>query len=129
MAPGNTRRSTAPTTHPARSGRSTRADIRSRARKDLGKGAVTPSFPADRAAIVELGVDPDLDPGTLVARSSADYHKGTRLKEMLEAALLAERIAIESYREMIAHIGDRDTTTRRLPDHSPRLITHQEGEP
>ncbi len=64
--------------------------------------------------IVQLGADPDYNPATLVQRSHADYHEGTELAEMLRADLIAERIAIESYREMIAFIGDRDPTTRRL---------------
>lgn len=144
--------------------------LRSRAREQIMKGAVTPSYPeADRKAIVELlntalateivcvlrykrhyyathgirakfvsteflehaneeqahadqlaerivqlGEDPDLNPATLLSRSHSEYDEQTSLRAMLEADLVAERIAIESYREMIAFIGTKDPTSRRL---------------
>jgi bacterioferritin len=144
--------------------------LRARAKQDIMKGAVTPSFPeADRKAIVELlntalateivcvlrykrhyyathgirakfvaaeflehadeeqkhadqiaerivqlGEDPDLNPATLLSRAHSEYDEATSLRQMLEADLIAERIAIESYREMITFIGQRDPTTRRL---------------
>jgi len=144
--------------------------LRKRAREQIMKGAVTPSFPeADRKAIVELlntalateivcvlrykrhyfathgirakfvsqeflehaneeqahadqiaarivqlGEDPDLNPSTLLSRSHAEYDESTSLRAMLEADLIAERIAIESYREMINFVGQRDPTSRRL---------------
>jgi len=144
--------------------------LRARARQQMMKGAVTPSFPeADRKAIVELlntalateivcvlrykrhyysthgirakfvsaeflehakeeqahadqiaerivqlGEDPDLNPATLLSRSHSEYDEATSLRQMLEADLFAERIAIESYREMISFIGTRDPTTRRM---------------
>lgn len=66
------------------------------------------------ARIVQLGEDPDLNPQTLLARSHSEYDASTTLRGMLEADLIAERIAIESYREMINFIGPRDPTTRRL---------------
>ena len=144
--------------------------LRARAREQIMKGAVTPSFPetdrraivelldtalatelvcvlrykrhyfathgirakfvsqeflehaneeqahADRIAerIVQLGEDPDLNPATLLARSHSEYDDSTSLRQMLEADLVAERIAIESYREMINFIGPRDPTSRRL---------------
>ncbi len=71
---------------------------------------------ADRLAerIVQLGGEPDFDPDTLTRRSHAQYHAGTALRDMLMEDLVAERIAIESYREMIRYFGDRDPTTRRL---------------
>jgi bacterioferritin len=146
------------------------AALRARAREQIMKGAVTPSFAeADRKAIVELlntalateivcvlrykrhyfvtqgirakvvaaeflehaneeqahadriaarlmqlGENPDLNPATLLARSHAEYDEETSLHKMLEADLVAERIAIESYREMINFIGPRDPTSRRL---------------
>jgi len=146
------------------------ATLRSRARQQMMKGAVTPSYPeADRLAIVELlntalateivcvlrykrhyfathgirakfvsaeflehaneeqahadqiaarivqlGEDPDLNPATLLSRSHAEYDESTDLRSMLEADLVAERIAIESYREMINFVGQRDPTSRRL---------------
>jgi bacterioferritin len=66
------------------------------------------------ARIVQLGADPDFNPASLTARSHAEYHEGTKLGDMIKADLIAERVAIESYREMIAYMGDRDPTTRRL---------------
>ncbi|MEO8062053.1 MAG: ferritin-like domain-containing protein [Pseudomonadota bacterium] len=64
--------------------------------------------------IVQLGEDPDLNPATLLSRSHAEYDESTSLRSMLEADLYAERIAIESYREMVNFIGQRDSTTRRM---------------
>ncbi len=71
---------------------------------------------ADKIAerIVQLGGDPDLNPATLLSRSHAEYDESTGLRQMLDADLFAERIAIESYREMITFIGQRDTTSRRM---------------
>jgi bacterioferritin len=71
---------------------------------------------ADRLAerIVQLGGAPDFNPQTLVQRSHAQYHAGADLQEMLYEDLVAERIAIESYRELVRYLGDRDPTTRRL---------------
>jgi bacterioferritin len=144
--------------------------LRARAREQIMKGAVTPSYPeADRKAIVELlntalateivcvlrykrhyyathgirakfvsaeflehakeeqahadqiaerivqlGEDPDLNPATLLSRAHSEYDEATSLRAMLEADLIAERIAIESYREMITFIGTRDPTSRRM---------------
>jgi len=64
--------------------------------------------------IVQLGGEPDLNPDTLTARSHAEYKEGTDLKDMVKENLVAERIAIDSYREMINFVGDRDTTTKRM---------------
>ena len=64
--------------------------------------------------IVQLGGEPDLDPATLTARSHAEYKEGSDLRDMVRENLVAERIAIDSYREMINFIGDRDTTTKRI---------------
>ena len=71
---------------------------------------------ADRIAkrIVELGGSPDFSPDTLSARSHADYDSSADLKAMVKANLTAERIAVESYRQMIGLIGDLDSTTRRM---------------
>ena len=71
---------------------------------------------ADRLAerIVQLGGQPDFDPDTLTQRSHAQYHAGTELQEMLHEDLVAERVAIESYREMVRYLGDRDPTKRRM---------------
>ena len=64
--------------------------------------------------IVQLGGEPDLNPDTLTARSHAEYKEGQDLRDMVKEDLIAERIAIDSYREMINYIGDRDTTTKRI---------------
>lgn len=64
--------------------------------------------------IVQLGGEPDLDPATLTGRSHAEYKEGKDLRDMVKENLVAERIAIDSYREMINYIGDRDTTTKRI---------------
>jgi bacterioferritin len=71
---------------------------------------------ADRIAgrIAQLGGEPDLNPATLLARSHSDYDNHQDLRAMLEADLFAERIAIESYREMVRYLGDRDPTSRRM---------------
>lgn len=71
---------------------------------------------ADKIAerIVQLGGEPDLNPDTLTERAHAEYKEGANLKEMVRENLIAERIAIDSYREMINYIGDRDTTTKRM---------------
>lgn len=67
--------------------------------------------------IVQLGGEPDLDPDTLTARAHAEYKPGKDLRDMVRENLIAERIAIDSYREMIDYIGDRDTTTKRMLEH------------
>ena len=64
--------------------------------------------------IVQLGGEPDLDPDTLTKRSHAEYKEGKDLREMVKEDLIAERIAIDSYREMIHFVGDKDTTTKRI---------------
>ena len=71
---------------------------------------------ADRIArrIVQLGGEPDFSPTTLLARSHADYDESSDLKAMVRANLVAERIAVEAYRQMITLIGDKDPTTRRM---------------
>jgi bacterioferritin len=71
---------------------------------------------ADKLAerIVQLGGEPDFNPDNLSKNSHAQYVAGNSLKEMVYEDLVAERIAIDSYREVIQYIGDRDPTTRRL---------------
>ena len=64
--------------------------------------------------IVQLGGEPDFSPSTLLARSHADYDESTDLKAMIRANLVAERVAIEAYSQMIMLIGDKDSTTRRI---------------
>lgn len=71
---------------------------------------------ADQLAkrIVQLQGEPNFSPDGLSARSHAEYVPGTTLREMIKEDLIAERIAIESYREMIAYLGQDDPTTRRI---------------
>jgi bacterioferritin len=71
---------------------------------------------ADKIAerIIQLGGEPDFNPETLTKRSHAEYRAGTTLEDMIKEDLVAERIAIDSYREMIRYCGDRDSTTRRM---------------
>ncbi|MFZ5478303.1 MAG: ferritin-like domain-containing protein [Myxococcota bacterium] len=71
---------------------------------------------ADQIAerIVELGGAPDFSPAGLLSRSHAEYVEGNDLIEMITEDLVAERIAIDSYREMIGYLGPRDPTTRRM---------------
>jgi len=64
--------------------------------------------------IVQLGGEPDFEPGSLLQRSHADYDDSTDLKAMLHADLAAERVAVEAYHQMIALIGDKDPTTKRM---------------
>jgi len=64
--------------------------------------------------IIELRGEPNFSPEGLAERSHAEYVEGSSLKSMIKENLVAERIAIESYREMIAYVGDQDTTTHRM---------------
>lgn len=143
--------------------------LRDRARQNLGDGAVTPGYAADRttvlqllntalatelvcvlrykrhqfmaqgihaksvaaeflehaleeqghadelaARIVQLGGEPDFSPDGLSARSHAEYRTGTDLASMIEEDLVAERIAIDSYGDMLRYLDDDDPTTRRM---------------
>jgi len=67
---------------------------------------------ADR--IVQLGGEPDLNPDGLATRSHSEYVEGTTLRDMIREDLVAERVAIESYREIIAWLEGKDSTTRKL---------------
>ena len=64
--------------------------------------------------IVQLGGEPDLNPEGMAERSHAEYKPGKNLRDMVKEDLVAERIAIDSYRELIDFIGDKDTTTKRM---------------
>jgi len=66
------------------------------------------------ARITQLGGDPDLNPESLLSRSHSEYVEGDGLVDMIKEDLVAERIAIDSYAEMIRYIGDGDPTTRRM---------------
>lgn len=67
---------------------------------------------ADR--IVQLGGSPNFNPDGLTTRSHSEYVEGTTLVDMIKEDLVAERVAIDSYTEMIRYIGDNDITTRRM---------------
>jgi bacterioferritin len=71
---------------------------------------------ADRVAkrITQLGGNPDLDPKNLATRSHAEYRVCEDLEEMIREDLAAERVAIETYSEIIRWLGDDDPTTRRM---------------
>lgn len=71
---------------------------------------------ADQIAerIVQLGGEPDFAPDSLVGRSHAEYVAGKSLVDMIREDLVAERIAIDSYREFIRHLGDQDPTTSQM---------------
>ncbi len=71
---------------------------------------------ADQIAerIVQLGGEPDFSPDSLTGRSHAEYVEANSLADMIKENLVAERIAIDSYRDFIRYLGDADPTTRRL---------------
>lgn len=144
-------------------------ELRRRARKEIGEGAVTPSYRADVGKVTrllnialateivcvlrykrhyfmadgihaeavkqeflehateeqvhadricerirQLGGEPDLNPAGLLSKSHTEYQEGGSLVEMIRENLVAERIAIESYKELIDYVGKDDSTTRRL---------------
>ena len=64
--------------------------------------------------IIQLGGQPNLSPEGMLERSHSQYAEGTSLEDMIKEDLVAERIAIDSYRQMIEFIGGDDPTTRRL---------------
>jgi len=71
---------------------------------------------ADQIAgrIVQLGGSPNFSPDGLLMRSHSEYVEGTTLLEMIKEDLVAERVAIDSYTEMIRYVGEKDITTRRM---------------
>src|ERR1700737_5524152 len=71
---------------------------------------------ADQLAgrIVQLGGAPNFNPEGLLSRSHAEYVEGETLLDMIKEDLVAERIAIDSYREFIQYLGNDDPTTRRM---------------
>ena len=64
--------------------------------------------------IVQLKGEPNFNPEGMAMRSHAEYVEGNSLLDMIKEDLVAERIAIDSYGEMIRYIGDKDITTRRM---------------
>ncbi len=85
--------------------------------------------------IVQLGGEPDFSPEGLATRSHAEYVEGRDLKDMMKEDLVAERVAIDSYREMIAYLGEHDPTSRRMleeilakeEEHAEDLVTLLQG--
>lgn len=71
---------------------------------------------ADQIAerIKQLGGKPEMNPAVIAQRSHSDYAEGNTLSEMLKEDLIAERIAIETYREIINYFGEKDPTSRRM---------------
>ncbi len=71
---------------------------------------------ADQLAerIVQLGGEPNFSPEGLTSRSHAEYVEGATLLDMVKEDLIAERIAIDSYRDFIQYLDDQDPTTRRM---------------
>ena len=71
---------------------------------------------ADKIAqrIVQLGGKPNFSPEGLSSRSHSEYVEGDTLMDMIKEDLIAERIAIDSYKEIIAYLSDKDSTSRRM---------------
>lgn len=94
---------------------------------------------ADQLAerIVQLGGEPDFSPDSLSSRSHAEYVTGDTLIDMITEDLVAERVAIDSYREIIQYLGDQDPTTSQLikqilaveEEHADELADLLEGIP
>jgi bacterioferritin len=66
------------------------------------------------ARIIQLGGAPNFSPDGLLSRSHSEYVEGTTLLDMIKEDLVAERVAIDSYTEMIRYVGENDITTRRM---------------
>ena len=89
--------------------------------------------------IVQLQGEPDFNPATLVQRSHAEYAPGSDLIDMIREDLVAERVAIASYQEIVRWLGHNDTTTRRMiedilaveEEHADDLLTllKERGQP
>lgn len=92
---------------------------------------------ADQLAerIVQLGGVPNLSPEGMLMRSHSEYVEGTSLVDKIKEDLVAERIAIDSYREMINYLGTNDSTSRRMlegilaveEEHADDLVSLLEG--
>lgn len=64
--------------------------------------------------IVQLGGEPDFNPANLSSRSHSEYAEGKSLVEMIKKDLVAERIAVDTYREIVRYLGEDDPISRRL---------------
>ena len=114
--------------------------LRARARKHIEEGGITPSYQGDVKKTIEilqavlathakeeqehamevaerinqLGGKPDFNPSGLASRSASEYGNAGNLVDMIKENLIAERIAVEHYRELIRYFGDRDPSTRHM---------------
>ena len=73
--------------------------------------------------INQLGGKPNLNPEGVASRAASEYVEGDNLVEMIKEDLVAERVAIETYRDMVRYFGDRDPTTRVLLE---RILAQEE---
>ena len=73
--------------------------------------------------INQLGGKPDLNPDGIATRAATEYVEGANLVDMIKENLIAERIAIETYREMVRYFGDKDPTTRIVLE---RILAQEE---
>lgn len=89
-------------------GQSVGAEFLAHANEELGHADML------AARIVQLGGEPDFAPDHLTERSHAEYVAGGTLAQMIQENLVAERIAIDSYRDMVLYLGDHDPTTSDL---------------
>ncbi len=76
------------------------------------------------ARIVQLGGAPDFSPEGMLTRAHSQYVEGEDLRDMIAEDLVAERIAVETYGEMIRYVGDDDPTTRRMLE---SILAMEEG--
>lgn len=83
---------------------------------EFAEHATQESEHADQIAqrIVQLGGEPDFSPVGLQDRSHSEYVAANTLQEMIRENLIAERIAIDSYKAMVEYVGEKDPTTRRM---------------
>jgi len=83
-------------------------------RDDVGPSSSFSVQGVGNARIVQLGGEPNFSPEGLLTRSHAEYVEGEDLVDMIKEDLVAERIAIDSYGEMIRYLGNDDPTSRRM---------------
>jgi bacterioferritin len=73
--------------------------------------------------INQLGGKPNMNPEGVASRASSEYVEGENLIDMIKEDLVAERVAIETYRDMVRYFGDKDPTTRVLLE---RILAQEE---
>src|ERR1043166_219549 len=76
--------------------------------------------------INQLGGKPNLNPDSVSSRAASEYVGGNNLVEMIKEDLVAERVAIETYREMVRYFGEKDPTSRILME---RILAQEEEQP